>query len=368
MPDPLELEEQISNVEQFVALLPPKVRKKARGILSQGGDRSVQLLTQVIAKERAKRRTRAKVTALPGSLLLVGSLVVAVRSGVLSGLSAALGLSGLPLLAFTLLTRLPTRLEKAAQEVLSQSEETLSIGPDLAGLRSLNPAHRTRAKENLITLLPQMSPENFQQLTLSQRGCLYGTLNYAKRHTDLDLHVSVLGALSRAGDKSCLGVVYLLATGDTGSDIAAVLRKAARNCIGHLLARLDFGPLENLAEHIVSIDVQVRAEKADLRVYAASMLTLRRLLPQLTTSNYGSILSANHRNQLYRLLMVYASSGSSHFRYGRRELLLEIVRTAERVGDAGALDVLSAFSCTTMAASDEEIYAAVCQALSALEG
>ena len=366
MPDPSEPQEGVETTEYFITLLPPKTRSRARAILDDGGDKSVQLLTRVVAKERAKRRTRARALALPGALLLIGSLTAAVRSGTFTEVTAALGLSGLPLLALSLWAWLPTRLEKAALELLLRSEETRSIGPALEALPLRSPALKAQAKENLIELLPQMSAETFQSLTPIQRGHLYGTLDYAQRHIDQGLRLSVLYALEETGDVSCLGVIYLLAKGEAETDAAATVREVARECLVRLFERLDFGPPENLPQHIVSICAQLRAEKTDFQAYAASLFALRRLLPQLTPSNYKSILSASHRSRLYRLLSLYRSTGSVHLRYGRRELQLAIIRMAERVGDTQAVDALQSFSCSTMAASDEEIYAAVCKALSTL--
>ncbi len=367
MPDLSELESHPSNHANVVALLPRKHRDKARAILSRRGPRSVQLLTRTIAKERKKRRARAKVTALSGSLLLVGSVAVAARSYPFGGSIAAFGAGGLILLSLSALAWFPTRLEKAALAALLQSEEAGSLGSLLEGLHLRAYSLQAPAKEQLIRLLPQITQKTLQGLTPTQRVYLYDALSYVHRDSNLELRLSVLTALQKAGDESSLGVVYLLATGEAVTDTATVVREAAKNCLEHLAVRLDFGPMEGLSHHIVSVCDQMRAEKPDFHVYATSMLALRQLLPRLTPSTYANILSASHRNQLYRLFMLYASSASGLYRYGRRELHLEIVRTAERLGDTRAIDGLRAFSCSSMATADEELYVAVCKALSTLE-
>jgi hypothetical protein len=367
MPDLSELEIHPSYHDNVVALLPRKNRGRARDILRRRGPKSVQLLTRIVTKERRKRRTRAKVMALTGSLLLVGAVVFAARSYSFGGAIPAFGAGGLTLLALSAFTWVPTRLEKAALAALLQSEEAGSLGSLLEGLHLRAYSLQALAKEQLIRLLPQITPGTLKGLTPTQRAYLYGALSYVQRDSNLDLRLSILTALQKAGDESCLGVVYLLATGEALTDTAVVVREAAKNCLEHLSARLDFGPLEGLSHYIVSVRVQIQAEKPDFQIYAKSMLALRQLLPRLTPSNYANILSASHRNQLYRLFMLYSSSAIGLYRYGRRELHLEIVRTAERLGDTRAIDGLQAFSCTSMAAADEELYVAVCKALSTLE-
>lgn len=366
MPDSLELENPTRQIENVIALLPPKIRDKAHDILNQSGARQVQLLTRVISKERAKRRLRAKATALPGSLLLAASLLTT-RSHTFGGYSAALGLSGLSLLALSATTLLPSRLEKAAREALLQSEETSSIGPLLEGLHKGSPAVRAQARERLIRLLPQITPETFRKLTSDQRGYLYAAVNHVQRSGDLDLTLSVLIALQEAGDERCLGAVYRLAVREAATEDELAVRDAARDCIERLYARLDFGPLESLPRHISSISAGLRVGSADFQDYVTSLLTLSRLLPQLTPANYERILSANHCSQLYGLLLLYAAAGSGMYWYRRRDLHLEIVRTAERMGDTRAIDILQEFAGTNMAGADEELYTAVCRTLSALE-
>jgi hypothetical protein len=367
MSDPLELENYNRQLETVVALLSPKVRDRARDLLNQGGAKRIQLLTHVLSKEGAKRRSRAKWTALSGSLLLAGSLLAVARTDLFGRYLPALALSGLALVAFSVLVgRRPTRLEKAAREALLQSDEPESLGPLLERLPTLSPALRAQAYEQLDRLLPKITPDNFQKLTPAQRSSLYGMLNLS-RHIDLDLRLSVLAALAEAGDQSCLGIVYMLANAEVRSDVAKEVREAARECIEHLFPRLDFGGLEDLPHHITDIGVEIRADKANFQNYATSFLTLSRLLPQLTPSNYKSVLSAHQRSQLYGLLPVYAAAGIVMYQYRRRNLHLEIVRTAERLSDLRALDALSEFADSSIAASDEELYTDVCRAIDTLE-
>lgn len=367
MSDSLKTEHPVAQMETVVALLPPKVRDKARAVLLQGDAKSVQLLTRVISKERTKRRSRAKATALPGSLLLIGSLLTAARPHLFGGYTAALGLSGLGLLALSALTRMPSRLQKAAQEALVQSEDPEGIGALLERLPLRSPVLRAQVRADLIQALPQITADSFRKLTPKQRGYLYGTLSYEQRDRDMDLRLSVLAALEEVGDASCLGVVYQLTTGEAVTDTAVAVREAARNCLDCLFARLDFGPLEALPQHLLSISAEIREEKTDFQAYATSLLSLRQLLPQLTPANYRSILSANQRTQLYALPMLYAVSNNGKYQFRRRDLHLEIVRTADRLRDTRALEGLLSFVCSTMAAADEELYAALCRVNSALE-
>lgn len=368
MPDSLDLDNQSFNMENVLALLRPKMREKARVILTKGGADSVRLLTSVVSRERSRRRLRTKGAILAGSLLVAGSVAAAVaHSEVLKKTVSGTGLSGLLLLAFAALTWFPTRLEQTALEALLQSEDPANIGTLMESLHLRSAAIRAQAKENLVRLLPQMTSEIFDALTPVQRGYLYGTLKQISHNNALDLCSSVLAALGEAGDKRCLSVVYQLASGDAEANNAEVIREAARRCIDLLFTRLDFGAVENLPHHILKICGQMRTEKPDFQVYAVSLLALRQLLPQLTPDNYKRILSANHRHELYLLLMLHAASGSGVYRYGRRELHLEIIRTAERMGDTHVIDAVYTFACTRMAAADETLYAAVNRTLKRLE-
>jgi hypothetical protein len=377
MPDPLQLEEADAHplaeepavqIDSMVALLPLRVRERARNILSQGDAKSVQLLSRVIAKEHAKRRSQAKAILLLASLLLVVSIVAVtthIRS--LSGHSVMLGLGGFTLLALFAWTRLPTRLEKKARKFLKQSAEPGSIGPLLERLQLWAPLLRADARENLLRALPQITPEAFRKLTPTQQSHLYGTLNFEQRDRDRHLRMSVLTALGMAGDIGCLGIVYQLSTGEAVTDTAVAVREAARRCLDALFARLDFGPLEHLPRYLLGVEDEIRSEKTAFQDYATSLLGLRQLLPQLTPSDYRGILSTAQRSVLYGLPMLYSVSASGRYQFRRRDLHLEIVRTAVRLGDIRALDPLQSFVCTTMAAADEELYGALCQASSTLE-
>ncbi len=367
MSDSFEPENSTRQTEQILALLPSKIRAKAQSILNQGGDKKVRLLTRIIAKERAKRRSFARITILLASLFLAAFLISAIRSQGVGGYIAALGLSGFVLLAFSATTLVPSRLETAVKAALLESAEPGSLGALLERFHARVTTHHAEARENLMRLLPHVTPDAFQSLTATQRGYLYGTLNRAHRNTDRDLRLTVLAALREAGDTSCLGVVYQLATEEAITDVELAVRNAARDCLDHLLTRLDFGPLADLPHHIHKASVELRADKTDFQNYATSLLTLSQLLPQLTPANYETVLSANHRTQLYGLLLLYATSDSNVYRYRRRNVLLEIVRTAERLGDTRAIDTLQEFAGTRAAIADEEVYHGASRAIDVLE-
>jgi len=367
MSDSFEPENSTSQTEHILALLPSKIRAKAQGVLNQGGDKKVRLLTRIIAKERLKRRTVARITILLASLSLVAFALCAIRSHGVGGHITALGLSGFVLLAFAATTLVPSRLETAVKAALLESAEPGSLGALLESFHARVTTHHAEARENLMRLLPHVTPEAFQSLTATQRSYLYGTLNRGHRNTDRDLRLTVLAALQEAGDASCLGVVYQLATEEAITDIELAVRNAARECLDHLLTRLDFGPLTDLPHHIHKASVQLRAEKTDFQDYATSLLTLSQLLPQLTPPNYETILTANQRSHLYGLLLLYATSDSNKYRYRRRNLLLEIIRTAERLSDTRSIDTLQEFAGTRAATSDEEVYRGASQAIDTLE-
>ncbi len=367
MSDTLKPEDPTRQIETVVALLPPKVRAKAQERLSESNEKRVQLLNRMILKESAKRRVRSKATSLPGSLLLLGCLAAALRSNTSVGYIATLSLSFIILCMHYKLVRFPSRLEKAAQELLQMGQEPGTIGPLLADLQARSTVQRTQARESLIELLPEVTPAAFQNLTPTQRDSLYGTLSYAQRNTDVDLRLSVLDALRVAGDNSCLGVVYHLATGEATTETARTIREAARECIDCLSVRLDFGTLENLPRYINNVSTQLRAAEPDFHEYTTALLGLSQMLPQLTPSNYESVLDVNERAHLFSLLPLYAATRSGMYQYRRRNLHLEIVRAAERMGDTRSLYALQEFVGSTMAASDEEIYACLSQALDTLE-
>ena len=367
MSQSFEPENSARQTEHILALLPSKIRAKARGVLNQGGDKKVRLLTRIIAKERLKRRTLVRITLLLAALFLVAFLLSAVHSHSVGGYTAGLGLSGFVLLAFSATTLAPSRLETAVKAALLESAEIGSLGALLESFHTRVTTHHAEARENMMRLLPHVTPEAFQNLTSTQQGYLYSTLNHTHRNTDRELRLTVLAALQEAGDTSCLGVVYQLATEEAITDNALAVRNAARRCFDHLLTRLDFGPLADLPQHIHKASVQLRADKTDFQEYAISLLTLSQLLPQLTPANYETILSANHRFHLYGLLLLYATSDSNVYRYRRRNLLLEIIRTAERLSDTRAIDTLQEFAGTRAATADEEVYNAAARALDTLE-
>ncbi|MCW3053103.1 MAG: hypothetical protein JWN14_2273 [Chthonomonadales bacterium] len=367
MSDSFEPENSTRQTEHILALLPSKIRAKAQGVLNQGGDKKVRLLTRIIAKERLKRRTFARITILLASLFLVAFALCAVRSNSVGGYVAALGLSGFVLSAYSATTLVPSRLETAVKAALLESAEPGSLGALLESFHMRVTTHHAEARENLMRLLPHITPEAFQGLTSTQRGYLYGTLNYAHRNTDRDLRLTVLTALQEVGDASCLGIVYQLATEEAVTDVELAVRNAARSCLDHLLTRLDFGPLEDLPHHVHKASVQLRADKTDFQNYATSLLTLSQLLPQLTPANYETVLSANHRIHLYGLLLLYATSDSNMYRYRRRNVFLEIIRTAERLSDTRAIDTLQEFAGTRAATADEEVYRGASQAIDTLE-
>src|SRR4051812_48782823 len=108
MSEPFEPENSSQQAEPILALLPSKIRARARDVLNQGGDKKVRLLTRIIEKERAKRRTFARITILLAALLLAAFLISALHSHGVGGVVAGLGLSGLVLLAFAATALVPS--------------------------------------------------------------------------------------------------------------------------------------------------------------------------------------------------------------------------------------------------------------------
>ncbi len=358
MPDLLEPEKYASFLENVVARLPQTERANAREILNRGNAESLELLCDLVSNEQAKRRISSVRIALLGALLL-GIALAAVPFFNASGWLAAIALlGGGVLLVVPILRVSPTNLEEAALETALHSEDMRSMGALLKTVALLSSPTSERTKAKLIRLLPQLTPESFESLTPTQRATVHGLMNYNQRDSDLDLRLAVLAALQQAGGHACLGTVYLLATGEAATPTARTVREAARTCVEHLLVRLEFGHLEDLPQYIDNTCAQMQQEAIEFHVYATCALTLRQLLPQLTSANYRSILSVQHRSRLYGLLVSQVHS------YGSGELHLEIVRTAERLGDTCAVKALRTYIHAT---NDGPVKEAVRQAMGVLE-
>jgi hypothetical protein len=226
-------------------------------------------------------------------------------------------------------------------------------------------ALRTKAKASLLRLLPHVTPEICQRLPPRQRGYLYDLLSYQDRNKDMELRLAALTALRQAGDRTCLGAVYLLAAGDASTPAAQTVQTAANECLDHLLAHLDFSPLKSLPRYIDSAYAQMRRDGVDLQVYATCLLNMRQLLRQLTPANYQNILVDSQRDNLYRLLLPRPSPNPGH-PVGKRELDLEIVRTAARLADTRAIKAFTLFA-RNPSSGDRSVQAAVREALPALE-
>lgn len=363
MADLPKLENNTAPIVALVALLPPEERDTARATLVKQDAESLRLLNHLISNEHAKRRMRAVGTTAPGSLLLIATFIAATRGPLFPWYYWGVFLGGVLPFALSPFTFFPTRLEKAALEALLRREDAHSIGPMLEGLHVNSASLRRKAKASLVRTLPQLTTEAFQGLTPTQRGCLYGTLNYIQRDSDLELRLAVLTALQRVGDQSCLGYVYLLATAEAATNAAQAVRTVAQNCLDHLLVRLDLGSLSTLPHVIDNTCAQVQSEGVDFQGYAACLLSLRQLLPQLTPGNYRSILSERHRDHLYMLLVLRPPFDGGKQHYGQVELMLEIVRTAERLGDTRAIKSLSAIARNSSTVAEKQIHTAVRRAL-----
>jgi hypothetical protein len=363
MPDLPKVEKQADLIENLAALLPPKERDAARTLLSKGDAESIQLLTDLRWNEHDTRRVRGGLTVLSGLLLLLGSLIVGAFLGPAVGYVAALGLVVLVLSTLTW-TCCPTRRENAAIAILLSSENPTSIGPILECMHLSDRVLCAQAKASLTRLLPHLTTEICERLPPRQRGYLYDLLNYQHRDKERELRLTALTALRQAGDRTCLGAIYLLAAGDASTPAAHSVRAAASECLEHLLARIDFSPL-SLPRYIDSAYAQMRREGVDLQVYATCLLNLRQMLRQLTPANYQSMLSEWQRDNLYRLLLPRPSPNLGH-PVGKRELDLEIVWTAERLGDTRAIKSFMLFA-RNPASGDRSVQAAVRKMLPTLE-
>jgi hypothetical protein len=338
MPDSSKAEPSVPKPENlFVALLPPWSRSRAQTIMKKSDGERARLLHRVIARENARVRIRTAIIVLPASLLLIHAAPISEPPWYVA-VSASLGLT---LLACSALTCLPSRLETAALETLSQGEDILYIGPLLAALqkRNLSEPMREKVKQALARLLPHCTQEVFERLTLIQRRSLTGILEDELRPGHLRLHLAVLNLLGQWGERGRLGVLYRYATEEATHP---EVRTVARECVEQMCHRLHFGALHRIPEYSEKLLSQLRAIGInaffDYQVCATCIMALRRMVPQLTADNYKSVLSENHRDLLYQLLIERSLYGN--YRYGKNELFLEIIAAAGRLRDTRAIRFL----------------------------
>ncbi|MCW3053102.1 MAG: hypothetical protein JWN14_2272 [Chthonomonadales bacterium] len=362
MPDPPESEKQQAYRERVLALLPRRERDLVRDLLLSLDTASFPLLTKIITREQEKRRKNS--WAFP-FILLLPSLIAALFW------PFSLPLMGIVfLLIYAVQIYLPVRLEKAAWEILMHTESEQSIGPLLETLKRQTGSMRAKTKRRLVPLLPHLTPPTFLTFNQTQRNTLYSLLHSRQLANEQELRLAVLAALQQAGDLSCLGHVYVLTLDSSNYPTAFALREAAKPCLADLLTRLDFGPLETLPHYIDAAYHQMTAEEPNLSLYFTSLLILRQLLPQLAPSNYQNILSDTQRLRLYslaRLRMLHPLFRDEIHHPDRRATQLEIVHTAERLGDTSALGSLEAFVRDPPPFIDSRVKAAVLQAVEVLK-
>ena len=338
MPELQDRDNLASKVEKLLALLPRRMRKEAAVMLERGDARSLQLLTDIISSEHTKRRTRAVVIVVPSAMAVAGTLLAAATTGFpLPWYMGVAGISGFFLLLLSMLTGIPTALEKAAVEAVVLSSDKHSIGALLEGLQihNLPGALQEKNKQALIRILQSLTPEDADLLTPVQRSQLHRSLSYIQRDNNKELRLATLTALQQVGDWTCLGVIYTLLAGEAATDTAQTVRAAARDCIEALRLRLDFGSVTKIPEYTESLIHQMQSEGPDYQISAVCMLALRRLLPLLHSGNYRDVLSERQRDHLYQLLTLPLMF--HQHRHGNSEIQEEILRTAHRLGDTRAL-------------------------------
>lgn len=309
-------------------------------------------LTTRIKQERTKRlERRERVTFFAFPLLLILGLALHGSSRPIGALALAI-LSGIALPTCLLINLFPTRLEREAWETLLESTEKPDLTTLLEGLSLWPRPLRARVRARLLQTLPQITQAEWSQLEPEQQTHLFNLC-----HTgDQELIVAVLAMLREAGDQSCLGAIYQFANREVTYTTLLPSHQAARECLDHLFARIDVGRMVDLKHYISSIYYRSE-ETSNFQSYAQGILSLLRLLPVVTPLQYWTLLSDKDRDLLYRILM----GADYRHDYGRRELHLEIIRVAERVGDKQALPLLDIFAPT-----DQQTDAAVRQAMRVL--
>ncbi len=336
MSNPLETEKPLPPREKLLALMPPKQRTQAADLLAKNDAGALRLLTNILSREHTARRSRAAALAVPGSMMTAAAFMSLV-SETLPWYMGVAGVGGLILLTLSLLTSIPTPLEKAALEAVTESGEKGSIGLLMEGMQALHlfPALRENVKAALARHLQNLTAEDAVLLPPTYRSQLYASLNYIHRDSDLELRLAILKALTEIGDRHGLGAIYILAAGEAATKTAQTVRLAARQCLEQMQTRIDFGPLGKLPLAVEDLIHQMEGEGIDHQISAVNMLALRQMLPRLTPAHYRAALSERHRDRLYHLLalpLIY-----DQHRHGNTELQSEILAVAHRMGDTRAL-------------------------------
>lgn len=324
-----------AKIEALLALLPPNQRESFAAILGNDDAECHRLLTETIAGGVARLRTLT--AGLTASVFLF--LFIAYETG-LEEVNWPILLTivgGIYMLMLIALGSPPGRSEAIALEIAIQSDDIGSISPLLEGLkiRKLPPRLRTKTKLALTGMLLRLTEAEANALTITQRKQLCRFLWYIQRDTECELRLAVLKVLEQLRDKSLLGHVYQLATGEASTRTAETVRQAARVSLENMLARIDFGLIERIPEYTERLIRQMQSEGTEVKDVAECMLALRKLLPLLTAENYRSVLTERNRDRLYGLLIMHLQQ--SDRQYSGDEALLEIVRAAGRIGDTRAL-------------------------------
>jgi hypothetical protein len=183
-------------------------------------------------------------------------------------------------------------------------------------------------------------------LTSAQRNLVHSILDdtyYVYTYT-LDLSLATVAAMVRIGDRRDLSALYFVASGMAATKKEQAVRTAAQKCLYDLVARLDFGPVERIPDHLKRILSPLETEANSNQTFrylsdADSLYALIALLPQLTATNYRQIFpQQTDRDCLYSLLN--AATMGSNYGYDRLRLYRKIVSALKRVGDTGAISAL----------------------------
>lgn len=343
MPELTETASRQALIEKLLVLLPSAKRTEAAALLERNDAQSRQMLKAIVQKEQRGRRMRAGLLLTSGiALCLLGFFHIFNPSA--PWYMSLAGIGGLVLTLLSPLTRMPTRLEQAALEVVVLNTDKQNIGTLLEAIEvfALPAPLQMQSRQALISMLHSLTPEDAALLSPADRSQLARHLNYAHRDDDLELRLAAMTALQNVSDPTSLGTIFKLAIGEAATHTAQTVRQAARDHMEHLLTRLDFGPLEAIPEHIQHLTRSLKSEEIDFQVYAFRLLALRRLLPQLTAETYRGVLSEQQRDALYYLLTL--SFGHVSYmdpnRVAANTLREVIIQTARRLRDVRALPAL----------------------------
>ena len=200
---------------------------------------------------------------------------------------------------------------------------------------------RAAARTALKRLLPQLTPENSEALTQSEREFLTGELSSTTIYQDSDYLIAILYAVGLIGPQSALPRVYQLLHSYTHETDTQRVREAARRCFERMATRTQWPDLSQTAALLVNFPIYTPDSSVSISLsdHLLEALQLTHLLNRATPEECAR-LDTKARRKIFAILGDGTTRNESSYPPSistTPELIIACLRVVEQLRDTAPI-------------------------------